>query len=316
MEQEPTDLSRLLRSAERRVERWQVHLPPKGKVIYDPAAAQRRAPRNTAVDMTPQPIVSSPPIASLSTRFDNTQGVQFLYQPIWYAPKGVVIGYRCQLNFLTPAECIPSEVLVADGGVPDAALKVDRLILQKGLTDLAQLLASGQKAIVICPLHAATFAAASAWRQFEQIAYGLTAEMRSLLMFEILDAAAVGADLQLVSTVHDLSRYARQVMARVPLQTLGFGNFRENGFSALSTSLSELLHDEADIIRMIRRFCGGAKELGLLTVLNDASSTSILIAAAAHGADYIGGSAVAKDVSQPTGVTPFDLLDVYRPRLG
>ncbi|HET7910637.1 MAG TPA: hypothetical protein VFL49_01275 [Pseudolabrys sp.] len=318
IEQGPSDLSQLLRSAERRIERWQVHLPPKGKVIYDPAAARTRAPQNTAVDMTPPPIVSRTRVArtSPSTRFDNAQDVRFRYQPVWYAPKGVVIGYRCQLDFLTPTECISSEALVSDGGVPDAALKVDRLILHKGLTDLAQLRASGEKAIVICPLHAATFAAASAWRQFEQIAYGLTAEMRSLLIFEIVDAAAVGMDRQLVNTVRNLSRYARQIMARVPLHTLGFGTFHENGFSALSTSLSEFLHDEADIIRMIGRFCGGAKERGLLTLLNDASSISILVAAAAHGSDYIGGSAVAKDVSQLTGVLPFDLFDVYRPRLG
>lgn len=318
LDQAPPDFSQLLSSAERRVDRWQVHVPPKGKVIYDPSAAQSRTPRKTAVDMTPPPALSGRPAERQgpSARFDDVQGVQFRYQPVWYAPKGVVIGYRCRLDFLTRTECVTSEELVAAGGMPDAALKVDRLILRKGLTDLAQLLASGEKAIVICPLHGATFAAASAWRQFEQVASGLTTEMRHLLILEILDASALGMERHLVDTVRSLSRYARQVVARVPLHTLGFGSFREIGFGGLSASLSELLHDEADIIRITSRFCRGAKEREMLTMLHGANSTSVLIAAAAHGADYIGGPAVAEDVSQPTGVVPFDLVDIYRPRIG
>jgi hypothetical protein len=51
-------------------------------------------------------------------------------------------------------------------------------------------------------------------------------------------------------------------------------------------------------------------------ILNDARSTSVLVAAAAHGADYIGGSVVAQAVPQPSGVMPFDLVDIYRPRRG
>lgn len=312
----PQDLSQLLSSAERRVNKWQVHLPPKGRIIYDPSAAQSRSLRNTAVDMTPPPVVAKAVAArqAPSARFDDVQGVEFRYQPVWYAPKGVVIGYRCRLDFRTRAECIPSEELVAEGGMPDAALKVDRLILRRGLTDLAQLLASGDKAIVILPLHGVTFAAAGAWRQFEQILSGLTAEMRSLLVFEILDASALATEKHLVDTVRGLSRHARQVVARVPLHILGFESFREIGFGGLSAGLSELLHDEADIIRMTSRFCRGAKERQMLTILNDANSTSVLIAAAAHGADYIGGPAVAEDVPQPAGVMPFDLVDIYRPR--
>jgi hypothetical protein len=200
--------------------------------------------------------------------------------------------------------------------MPDAGLKVDRLNLRKALSDLARLLASGEKAIVICPLHGATFAAGDSWRQFQQILSGLTPEMRSLLIFEMLDASALVTERHLVETVSRLSRFARQVVARVPLHTLGLEAFREAGFGGFSAGLSELLHDEADIIRMIGRFCGGAKDRQMLTMLTDASSTSVLIAAAAHGADYIGGPAVAKDASQLSGVAPLDLVDIYRPRIG
>jgi hypothetical protein len=308
------DLEQMLRKTERGVDKWQVHLPAKGQIIFDPTVEKRLSPKDTAVDMTPpsmrgRPIISRP---RQSPRFDDVQAVEFSYQSMWYAQKTAVVGYHCRVNFKTSTELIAAEEFVLDGSFSNASWTVDRLTLRKGLADLAALLASGGRALLIVPLHASSFALPNAWVQFEQALSGLTQEMRNLLMFEVVDASTLAPNFVTADMVRRLSRYARHVIARVPIYTLGLANYRQCGFTGCSASLNGLLHDEAEILRMVGQFTKAATDSKRLSIVVDVATKSVLLSAIASGAEYIGGTAISDDSLTLRAVAPLHLTDIYQ----
>jgi EAL domain-containing protein (putative c-di-GMP-specific phosphodiesterase class I) len=307
----PADVDRLLGNEERRVHNWQVHLPPKGRIIYDPASDRARSPKGTAVDLIPAAAKPSPtPPKELSARFQNVKGIEFSYQPIWYAPKSAIVGYRCRLALRANNELISAEALVQEDGLRDASLMVDRLILRRALSDLAQLLASGGKAIIVVPLHAATFSTASAWRQFSAILAGLTSEMRMLIFLEIVDAVPLLGDRQLSTIVRRLSTRARRIIAHVPIYFRGFTQLRRVGFTGVCANIAGMAYGEADLISMIGQFSERAKGLEMRAVLTGVTSSSILTAGVDKGINYLAGPVIGEDAHAPSVVKALDLVDV------
>lgn len=311
LEEGPVDVSRLLASAERRVNNWQVHLPPRGHVIYDPTLEQSRAPRHSAVNLVVKANVELPKRPEQpSVLFHNVKGIEFRYQPIWYAPKKVIVAYRCNLSLQSGDELIPADALVQDDGLSDASLMVDRLVLRRALSDLAQLLASDSKAIVIVPLHAATFESASAWRQLFALLSGITHEMRMLTFVEIVDAFTQLGDRHLPKTVRRLRTRARKVIAHVPVYFRGFPQLREAGFTGACASVASPGYSEAEITNMIGAFSDGSRAQGLRPIIAGVDSASILTAGLNKGIEYFSGPLISEEEPLPSTVRPFDLVDV------
>jgi GGDEF domain-containing protein len=311
IDETPVDVDRLLVSAERRVNNWQVYLPPKGHTIYDPTFEQSRTPKHTAVDLMARASMPSPELQKRpSVRFHNVKGIEFRYQPIWYAPKKAIVAYRCNLFLQSGDELIPAETLVQDDGLRDAPLMIDRLVLRRALSDLAQLLASDNKAIVIVPLHAASFGSTNGWRQLTAILSGITHEMRMLTFVEIVDVLAQLSDGQLPKTVRRLRSRARKVIARVPLYFRGFSQLRDAGFTGAYASVASPGYSEADLANMIGFFSHGSRAQGLRPILGGIDSASVLAASIGKGIEYFSGPLISEEQELPSAVKPFDLVEV------
>jgi hypothetical protein len=239
------------------------------------------------------------------------QDAEFSYQPAWFAGKGAVTLYACELWFRGEEGRASIDDIMAANPDPLIASLTDLLVVRKGLSDIARCCGENRKALVRIPVHYATIANREMRDKLVAICESVPNLVRRLLILEITDLRGIDWG-QLAHFVTPLNRVCRSVSVRLGIDGHIPRELAATGVSLVGGDMRDYRGSEAEAIEQLRIFACEAKRAGLASYVLGLETRSLVLGAIFGGFDYASGAAVAASVASPVGVHSFELIDLYR----
>lgn len=298
------DLQRMLDASERGIGSWQAEMAqeqtgkaPASKV--DPV--QRMKPIEIKVEG----------IGATSTGV-QVAGLRFTYSPIWSAPKKAVISYHLNMTMRDRAgRAIEPEDVFGGGEEVRLIRTIDRLVMKRGLADLARAFAANKKYIACIPV--TSYSLLERWGTptiFDSLLQGLVNPLPQLLVLDVIDAQAMER-LDLVRCATAAKGKCKYLLLRASLDQTNFSAFAHPMVRGIGGSLRDHAWSEKDAAKKLDAFVASASNAKLETFIFGIMSRSMAFAAIAAGFDYISGAAIAPDVEDASGVAPADMLRLF-----
>lgn len=240
------------------------------------------------------------------------QPLQFLYRPLWYVRQRVLSTYLC-----LPVRALPSDRILTgydtiQGAIHSTAIaELDLTTLRRVSADLSELLNSGRKLLLSCPVHVDTLTAHESRTDYQSLFRSIPESLRHFLVCELVWGSVRLSGVRLEEAAPTLTGLCRAVTARLPLSDGTLPNLRAAGLNAVGADLGARTDPEAPIIADMERFAEAANLQGLRTFVHGLDSLSLTTAAICAGFDYVGGDAITSVVDAPQGVHRFDLDDMF-----
>ncbi|HVJ43671.1 MAG TPA: EAL domain-containing protein [Dongiaceae bacterium] len=295
------DLQRLLDASERMMGSWQSAMGADRRQDSRAPAVQRAIP----IDLRNEGI-------GTSAAGVDVAGLHFTYSPIWSAPKKAVISYHLNMTMRGGGgrTIEPEEVF---NGSEDVKLirTIDRLVMKRGLADLARAFSANRKYIACIPV--TSYSLLDRWGTptlFDSLLQGLTSPLPQLLVLDVIDAQALERT-DLVRCATAAKGKCKYLLLRASLDQTNFAAFAHPMVRAIGGSLRDHAWSEKDAAKKLDAFVTSASAAKLETFIFSILSRSMAFAAIAAGFDYISGPAIAADVEDASGVAPVDMLRLF-----
>jgi EAL domain-containing protein (putative c-di-GMP-specific phosphodiesterase class I) len=295
------DLQSLLDMSERNAGSWQAELSNRmgeqKKLVGTPS-------------MTPIDLRKS--LIGATSSGIEINGIDFSYSPIWSAPKKAVISHHLNIAVRdTDGRSIDASELMT--GVDEVKLmrSIDRLVMKRGLADLARSVTANRKYIACIPV--TSYSLMDQWGTptlLESLLVGLPQPLPQLLVLDVVDAQALERK-DLLRCANAAANKCKYLLLRASLDQTNFSALAHPMVRAIGGSLRDHAWSEKDASKKLESFVTSASTAKLETFIFGIHSRSLAFAAIAAGFDYLSGPAIAPDAADPTGVSPVDMLGLF-----
>lgn len=244
---------------------------------------------------------------------DPLKDVQLVYRPMWDVVRNVVSTY-----ILVPATPrAGGRMVIGEGAIfniedPKVVCELDLLVMRRALLDLKDILTCKSPYLLGVPLHFESVATAARRTDFIKLCKVIPADLRKLLLFELVDVPAGIPQSRILELTTMLKRYCRAVLMRLPLENPRFRSPPETGVSVVGVELSGTRLSERHVMKSFDRFCDGAQKAGLGTYVHGLRTLSLTTASIASGFHYVDGDMVVSVTDEPGGLYRFNMREVVR----
>lgn len=283
-------------------------------------AREKRQMENVIASVTPREDL--PPDKDLSAVPENDtdepepdrpppEGMSVMYGSIWNVKTKLLAAYSCIVM-----------VREADGSTMRFTLKqraehhrqtllaLDRYTQRKATARLRELLDSGERTLVVLPVHFMTVEQDTSSLLYRQGLSDLTDAERRHIVLELVDLPPGLPGIRINRTIRNLRRVARTVMARVPIDTTNLDSWQDTGVHAVGFDLGTYRIDQQALLPNLEKFAEEAEKHDLRKFIYGIDSISAGTMAIAAGFDYIEGDAVCPPVESLAHARPFDSEDL------
>ncbi len=234
------------------------------------------------------------------------------FHPVWHVRNKLITGYRCALSMMGRDMSAGDAVktLNSENGAVTRA-KIDAMIYSNAVSGIQGLLQSGQKALLIVPVHFSTIDQMRFIVPLLEAGAGLPAEAQNLIVFEILDIPSNTSHFRLREPTAYLRTRSRALIARIGFDFTSLDAFRELNFHGISLDIADYPWSESRLLPFFEAFTLAAQKQKLHPFAHGIKTTSLSVAAISAGFSYIGGSSVAAPLSAPATVHSFAVESLY-----
>ncbi|HUH86222.1 MAG TPA: hypothetical protein VLX85_16560 [Stellaceae bacterium] len=244
---------------------------------------------------------------------DLLDDLRFVYRPMWDQSRSVVSAYYCvaQVPLADVGDARgDAETMTGDGGERP---RLDVLTQQRVIADLDDLARASRKLFIVLPVHFETLSAMARRREYLRVLREQTnAEMRKLLVVEVVGVPQGVPQTRLTDLVGPLKPLCRSVVLRLPLESADFSNIKGSGAEAIGADVAGRADAEFVLMQHMNRFARATAKAEFPCYIHGLRSISLVAGALGAGFGYIDGDAVASPVAHPRGVVEFRLADLYR----
>ncbi len=234
------------------------------------------------------------------------------FHPVWHVRNKLITGYRCalsangqDLSLKDAAAAMNSEA----GAVTKA--KIDVMIYANAVAGIQGLLQTGQKALLIVPIHFSTVDHMRYIVPLLEAGGHLPADAQSLIVFELLEIPQKTSHFRLREPTSYLHTRSRALLARIGFDFTSLDALRELNFHGISIDMGDYPWSETQILPFFETFTMAAGKQKLHPFVHGIRSASLTVAAISAGFSYIGGPAVAAPLAAPETVHSFAVESLY-----
>ncbi|MCC6912476.1 MAG: EAL domain-containing protein [Rhodospirillaceae bacterium] len=235
------------------------------------------------------------------------------FHPVWHVRNKLITGYRCalsmngqDLSLKETAGAMNSDVSVV------TKAKIDAMIYANAVAGVQGLLQTGQKALLVVPIHFSTLDHMRYIAPLLEAGGPLPADAQSLIVFELLEIPQKTSHFRLREPTSYLRTRSRALLARIGFDFSSLDAFRELNFHGISIDLGDYPWSESQLLPFFDAFTLAAGKQKLHPFVHGIRSASLTVAAISSGFSYIGGPAVAAPLSAPETVHSFAVESLYR----
>ncbi|HVI91364.1 MAG TPA: EAL domain-containing protein [Dongiaceae bacterium] len=298
------DLQRMLDMSERGIGSWQA------EIARDRPGHAAGAPIDPMQRLNP--IKLKVEGIGVTTAGVEVAGLRFTYSPIWSAAKKAVISHHLNMTMRDGAGRVIEPEDIFGGGEEVRLIRtIDRLVMKRGLADLARAFAANKKYIACIPV--TSYSLLDRWGTptiFDSLLQGLVNPLPKLIVLDVIDAQAMER-LDLMRCAAAAKDKCKYLLLRASLDQTNFSAFAHPMVRGIGGSLRDHAWSEKDAAKKLDVFVAAASSAKLETFIFGIMSRSMAFAAIAAGFDYISGSAIAPDMDDASGVAPVDMLRLF-----
>jgi hypothetical protein len=242
---------------------------------------------------------------------DPIERMQLVYRPMWDVQKGVVSTY-----ISVPALRYPDgSLMVGERHFPDTAdetvaARLDRTVLQRVTAELNRMVVEGRRLIVGIPVHFTTLSASATRVDYLRLCHEIPALAQKLVIFEIIGTPEGAPQSRMLELSTTLRRFARAVIARLPLESRLLKPMAGTGFLAAGIEVNAGVSEHTAADKMAS-FAAAAQQAGLSAYVHGLKTLSLTSNAVGAGFRYIDGDTVEGFVNLPRRLYRFAPADLY-----
>lgn len=229
----------------------------------------------------------------------------FVYRPMWNVARGAVSTFHCfpMRDAMAHATMLFTDEL--------SALKLDLLILRRGVEDIKTGFDTATPFIIELPVHFSTLTDARVRQVFRKACDLVPETYWKRLVCEVISAPEGVPKSRMHDAVAAAGQYFRAVNVRLPIAQPDMRTITGSGAVAVGIDLGATIdHDEKRVMALMDQFTATAEKHALLTYVHGTRSTSLTTSALAAGFSYIDGAPVG--ISQfPQRMYRFTTEDIY-----
>lgn len=188
----------------------------------------------------------------------------------------------------------------------------DIYVARRALRDIAAYVARGQKVLLCWPIHFETIAGRTGRNAYIDLCREIPDPVRQLLIFEVDGLPEGTPQSRLLDVLSVLKPFCRGQTVRVPWTFRQFSQVTGTGLNGIGLDLAAAPRGDAERIRILEEFAGGAAKVGLRCYAHGLNSRAQALAALAAGFESIDGDAVERMVDLPGQMVRFNIEDLYR----
>lgn len=279
------------------------------KTACDLEFAQSDAEADGAGEEVPAPGLEHG-IAGTSTAEIKPE-ISVVYRPLWNIKNNVISEYQSQLCMKVEGSVFEGESLFGQNADHRILAGADNFVLRKSLTDLCAVLHDNVKNVIIIPVHYETFSNSRTRGGFADLCASIPKPLHKFIVWEVI----TGHSDFMLSRVFDIAKFlgklGRAIILRTEIDYPHFEELAEMGIYAVGCDMATEAVSESEAIKRMESFATRASRCRLGAYINGLRSTCLVTASVCAGFDYVGGTAVAPELSLPKGVKPFTTLDMY-----
>jgi hypothetical protein len=237
--------------------------------------------------------------------------VDFSYRPIWQIRNRIISSYVCVPISATP----DGDLLLKESEAPSSPKNaaIDFLLLERVSADLEVLLASGRKFVLMAPIHYSTLNVMKNRRLFLEVCGKIPDEQREFIVFEAVGLPPSLPSATITHVFSALQPFGRAILVRRRMEDRNLARLKSLGAYAVGVDLSSYDLPERKLVVQMDEFNARAQKAGLPTYVTGLKSISSTTAAIGAGFSLIGGEPILSLLSEPEGVIPFKITDLYQP---
>jgi hypothetical protein len=237
-------------------------------------------------------------------------GLPLRYQPIWNVQQKAISIYLGE-----PAAAADVGTDVGAGADPERLGRADRELLRHALVDIDAAARHRDVGSVCVPVHYATLANARPRGELLAICDAIPADLRVLLVWEIVGAPETIWENALFPLVSTIKPYARAIFMRQALDQTDFDVPAAVGIHSVGIDLRDVVDSETRCVGRLEQFAKRAHALGLRCHIHGLTTSSMSLTAIGAGFDYVAGPAISGSTEAPWGVLPYDAESLIRHNL-
>ncbi len=232
------------------------------------------------------------------------------YSPCWDAKTNAILFYKGQVD---GTACPREAPLKGAAGrrplTPEETVAVERLALTRVSQAIEGLAAQGKRLLFSSPVSFASLVRQSDATPYLRQLANLPAEVRQLLVIEILGVGLGAPQMRLSELAGFIGRRCRSLICEVAPDDRHLERFASIGVHAVGFALKP--QHETSQRAEFELFAERAQTARLAAQVSDVRSRSQVIAALAAGYRYISGPAVAAPAAEPDAAYRWSLKDFY-----
>jgi hypothetical protein len=238
----------------------------------------------------------------ITTPHRLSRQLEVSYVPVWNVPR----------NHLTAFIARPRNMAIDPENIFYAKEKADLdiALLIKASAELNQILAEGNKVVLIVPVSLLTLDSYPSRNLYLQYCRELIPEAQSLIVLKIEHIDQSLSIRRLDDILREPVGLVRSMILTSDLKRK-YEMPRRTRIHGFSVSLRQTDPDERKTFRLLDRFGEQIQEKNKASMVEDIPTTSLLCAAIGAGASYVSGVIVQPPQSSMDTVKPFDLAAVY-----
>lgn len=248
--------------------------------------------------------------------------LEFVYEPIWYAPKNTIGMYRASILLAMPGENMTYSQLLATTQDHEFIALIDKVVLRTCISNVQLALSAGTVSVVSVPVSFRTLNWPRGQREYLTICREFTPGVRKLITWEIHDIPVEAWASRMVPTINMLKSFGRVVTVRLqpkinkmPEILRRLGSLKGGGAHSVQLDVNDLPGTETDKFKLLDLLATQCEAHELNMSVHGLSAFSLLTGAIGSGAQYVSGSAVAAPVTDLAGIHSKELLSIYAQHL-
>jgi hypothetical protein len=195
---------------------------------------------------------------------------------------------------------------------------VDRLVLLQGRRELEQAVNTGTAAVVAVPVHYTTLAQIGSRRRYLDLCRNIRAADRAYILWQIMGVPREAFQGQLRSFVEVLRPFGRSLSLVLTLTEQTYPHLPRDlplvalaGVAAVGLDARRTGASEKDLIQLFDYLVKLGTETNLKPYVTGLQTSSLVIAAACAGFEYVAGPAVAEPQPRLEGIRDAPLEQIY-----
>lgn len=218
----------------------------------------------------------------------------FSYLPLWEVRRNFVFFYACEPFWTLPDGTIAREVDIPDQfALPHHVVALDSELLRNVTDVLADVMEHDRMAQVLVPVHYSTLAGEASATRYSGEARQSAYELKERAFLEIVGVPGDADAARLRDMVIGLRGLCRDVCVRVDFDSPLLPALAEARVFAVGLNLRGDKRREAEIIADLEAFAAKAAAVNLRSYAYGIRTTSLGVATACSGIDFLGTEALA-----------------------